>query len=528
MTVRPARGEVRPSAAKQIAYQAYSFPGPSLGWVSDQNLAMSQPGGAYRLDNIFPTATGGILRRGKRRHVTIGSPVKSMFTYTQGPLSRLFAATDDGIYDISNEDPEEEEYGLSEGYCSTAQYTSTDGVLFVRGVNGFDTPWVYDGDEFGTDPALTFDGEEPTTADQLSYVWVFKNRFFFIRKDSLDVFYLPVGQVGGELVKFSLGGVFTLGGSLVFGATWSQETGSGLSSMCVFVTDNGEAAVFQGSNPGDANDWQRVGVYTIGKPMGPEAFFQRGGDLGTCTDIGLISLSQALLRDAESLSPTAMSRPIEPDWGRYVSERFVKRWSSVAWTEGQMLVVAPPTISGQTPVWLVSNATTGRWARFTGWDAMCLAIFNGGLYFGAPDGNVYQANVGGADDGQPYVGVYVPVFDQLGAPGLKSVHMARAVIRSRFAIRERLSVHGDFRISLPAPFDAAVIGEADVWGAAIWGQAKWGGASEANLIQDRWRNTFGDGEAVTIAHQITSASVAPLDAEFIRTDVLFTSGEMQS
>lgn len=527
MSVRPGRINPRPTASEEVAYQAYSFPGPSLGLVSDKNLAMSQPGGAYVLDNIFPTQTGGVLRRGKRRHSELGLMPRTLFTYEQGNVSRMFAITDEDVWDISSDTPASK-YTVTDGYFSTAQYTTTDGVLFVRGVNGHDEPWVYDGDAFVTTPALTFEAEETADPEDLSFTWVFKNRFFFIKKESLDVFYLPVGQIGGGLVKFSLGGVFTNGGSLVYGGNWSQETGSGLSSMCVFITDKGEVAVYQGNNPSDANDWQRVGVYSVGKPLGQNAVIQRGGDLAICTDVGLIALSQALLRDATALSPTAMSRPIEAVWTKYVSERYEKRWAATSWTDGQMLVVAPPTISGQTPIWLVSNATTGRWCRYTAWDATCLAVFNGGLYFGSPDGNVYQANVGGSDDGQPYVGVYVPVFDQMGTPGRKAVHMARVVMRSRFPVRDRLSIHSDFSLTLPPPYDAAPIGDADVWGTAKWNAAKWGGSSEANRVQSRWRNTLGEGEAVTIGHQITSASVAPLDVEIIRTDVLFTVGEQQS
>lgn len=529
MIVRPARGQARPTSAPQASYTPYSLPGPSQGWVSGQNLAMGQIGSAYRLDNIFPTAGGGILRRGNVLHATIGdAPVKTLFTYTSGSVSQLLAADDFGIWDATTTEGVESLYEVTEGRFSLAQYTDTNGVRHVRFVNGVDTPFLYDGSAFSTTPALTFEAEETAVSEDMSFTWVFKNRYFFIRKDSLDVFYLPVGQIGGELKKFSLGGVFPKGGTLVFGGTWSQETGSGLSALCVFVTDNGEVAAFQGDNPNDAAAWQRVGVYSVGKPMGPNAFIPRGGDIACCTDVGLISLSQALLRDATSLSPTSMSKAIGPDWSRYVAERQTKTWQAIAWTESQMLAIALPTASGQAPIWLVSNAETGTWARFTGMDASCFAVFNGGLYFGSPDGNIYQANIGGMDNGLPYVGVYIPSFSQWEQMGRKTVHMARSVIRSRLPVGERLSLQKEYRVSLPAAPDAAVVGEPSVWGIGRWGTARWGGSSEADTVTSRWRNLFGEGEALSIAHQITSASIAPLDAEFIRTDVLFTVGEVQS
>lgn len=517
----------RQTAAPQRSYQSYSFPGPSLGWVSDQNLAVGQPGAAYRLDNIFPTQTGGVLRRGCSVRSDVTDPVRAIFGYEQGVTKQLFAVTDADIWDITTGGSPVSGHSITSGLISIAKYVNTDGLLYIRGVNGEDTPWVYDGSTFGTTPALTFPGGDTTTPEDLKFVWVYQNRFFFIKKESLDLYYLPVASIGGALVKFSLGGLVKEGGHLVFGASWSQNTGSGLSSMCVMVTDQGEAVVFAGSNPGDAADWRLVGTYAIGKPLGPNSFAQRGGDLAICTDIGLIALSQALVQNAASLSPTAMSRPIEPDWARYVGERSSAGWAMTTWTEGQMLAVALPTASGQTPVWLVSNATTGRWGRFTNWNASCLATYDGGLYFGSPNGKVYQANVTGADDGTPYTGIYVPAFDPVGVMGRKAVHMARATIRARFDVREKLSVHADYTLRLPPVPPAAPVPSADVWGLAVWGAATWGGASQGK-VTSVWRNTFGEGEAVTVAHQVTSGSVAPLDAEFIRTDILFTAGEPQS
>lgn len=527
MNVSPARGAARESAAKQKSYGAYSFPGPSLGWVSDQNLAMSQPGAAFVLENIFPTATGGILRRGCAVQADLGDPVKSLFTYGTGGGAKLFAGVDGEIFDVSVRSSPASAYSVTNGYWSVVGFTASDGTRYLRGVNGVDTPWVYDGTTFDPTPALTFPGGSSVTPEQLSFVWSFKNRLFFIQNDSLDVWYLAVGNVGGELTHLPLGGIFSLGGHLVFGASWSMETGGGLSSMCLFVTSNGEVAVYQGMGPDDTNTWGLVGIYFIGKPRGPQSFIRRGGDIVVATDIGFIAISQALQKDTPSLSPSAMSFPIEDEWNRFVRQR-VEPWAAAVWTEGQMVAIALPTPSGQTPTWLVANARTGRWASFTGWDASCLSVYNGELYFGSPDGKVYQANTGGADDGMPYVAAYAPVFDQLGQPGLKTVQMARPVIRARGKLSPRISVHADFRLTLPPPPGAAGEAAAGVWGVGVWGEATWGDGVNGQTITDTWRNVYGEGEAISVAIQITSATVAPLDAEFIRTDVTFTSGEMQA
>jgi hypothetical protein len=63
----------------------------------------------------------------------------------------------------------------------------------------------------------------------LSHNWVYKNRLFYIEKNSLNAWYLAVDSITGTATKLPLGGVFTLGGSLLFGASWSIESGDGLS-----------------------------------------------------------------------------------------------------------------------------------------------------------------------------------------------------------------------------------------------------------------------------------------------------------
>src|SRR5690606_31814360 len=100
--IAPARGVARPTSAAQPTQQTYSWPAPTLGLMANGNIAVSQPGAAYVLDNFRCTATGVILRRGKQRYSTLPAPVVSMFSYQAGNVGRLFAATDTTIYDITN------------------------------------------------------------------------------------------------------------------------------------------------------------------------------------------------------------------------------------------------------------------------------------------------------------------------------------------------------------------------------------------------------------------------------------------
>lgn len=557
MMVREGRRPARQTAKKPKSYEAYSFPAPTLGLMAMNNLAVAVPGSAAMLENWFPTATGAIMRRGKQLYATLGNgnlPAASLFSYVVGSQREFFAATDNAIYNITvvlepankiigteNDDQLGTENDDVIGWMSTegldvlsgqtggnwvvVQY-ATAGGTFLIGVNGTDPAFRYDGTSF--DPAtITFPtGETLTTAD-LSYAWIYKNRIWFMQKDSLDAWYLPIDSIGGELTKFPLGGVFGKGGVLTFGATWSQDVGDGLNALCAFISSEGEAAVYQGSNPNEANDWGIVGVYQTGKPMGPKAHVQIGGDIATATDIAFVPLSEALRREYSQLGANSLSAPIEALWPEEVASRGGAPWHCALWTAKQMVVVGLPTVNAEPPRMLVMNSRTGKWAPFTNWGSTCLHVFNDRLFFGDTLGRVYEANVTGLDDGETYTATYVPSFDQLDMPGHKTVSMVRAVLRGPYDVLEQMSTHTDYTVKLPAVPAATQVSAPGVWGdpGTIWGQFNWGSTSEKK-VQQHWRTQFGAGEVISIGIQITSGAIVPLDVELIRTDVLFTVGDV--
>lgn len=637
MIVREARVPARQTAQKPKSYLSYSFPGPSLGLVAMNNLAVAMPGSATVLENIFPTPEGGIMRRGKLLYATLGAgdkDVTALFSYALGARREFFGATEDTIYNITTitnaknivlgtEDDDilatenddmlglsstygtEQMTGLTGGKWIVVQFATAGGVYLV-GVNGQGSGFVYDGEAFypqvaggvtelgfnaevaaftagetvtggtsgatatiwkvesdGTEGRLfvtdiaggpfqsgetltdgeggeataanaglmvpgtnvTFpNGVSLTTAD-LSYVWIYKNRLWFIQKDSLSAWYHDVDQIAGELTEFPMGGVFGLGGQLTFGTTWSQDVGDGLNALCAFISSEGEAAVYQGSNPESAQDWGIVGVYQTGKPMGPKAHIRFGGDVVMASDIAFVPLSEALRRDYSQLGVNSLSAPIKALWPQEVEQRRAQEWNCVFWSAKQMVVVALPTIDAQTPRMLVMNAETGKWSVFTNWNATCLHMFNNRLFCGDTLGRVYELNVTGMDDGTPYTATYIPTFDQMGEIGNKTVHMVRAVMRSAHKIRERMSVHTDYVVKIPAAPDSSAPTPSSAWGAVVWGSFKWG-SSLARNVQQIWRNQFGAGEVVSVGVQVTSGNVVPLDVEFVRTDVLFTKADI--
>ncbi len=548
---------------KQRDAQLAPFEAPTAGWISNRNIAQPQEQGSAQgaavLENFFPTATSAVLRRGSELYATLGGtgkPVTSMFTYHAGNQDELFAANEDEIYNISvissagnfmlateNDDVIVTDLGDTIGQNSTdgldvlsatvggdwivVQF-ATAGGIFLRGVNGEDTPFVYDGVTFEETPALTFAPPDAAlTPDILSFVWAYKSRLFFIQKDTLDAWYLPVDSIGGELVKLPLGGLFPLGGSLLFGATWSMDSGNqgGLSEQCIFVTTEGEVAVFQGSNPSLAADWSKVGVYRIGKPLGKRAFMRAGGDIVIATSIGFVPISQAVQRDYAALAPAAVSFPIETAWNEAVELRSAP-WNVEVWAKSQMVLVAPPAVADTDPVIFVANSRTGAWAPFTNWDATCLAVWKDRLFFGSQAGKVVEANVSGLDQGNTYTGVYVPLFDTLGtSASLKIPSMARFTVRAQIAVDLQVTCQFDYVASLPPPPDAPLVPVGNQWGNAIWGASVWSGRTDA-VISRNWYSVAGTGYALAPSLQISSGSVVPIDAEIISADLTYRVAEL--
>lgn len=626
----PARAAIRPE--RQRKSDMASFPAPTAGWISNRALALPEQGpqGAYVLDNWFPIATGAILRRGSLPHAQLadGEPVLSLFKYSVGANLKLFGATATTIYDITSvavpedwtlgedtyeigDDSEDWELGDSSvvdrevwegtlgGYWSVVQFSVTGGVYLI-GVNGESTGFIYDGTAFwpnvaGGVWALSYDGEtvpftvgetvtggtsgatgviyeiDPggalvltditgvfendealtgslggaavaastqsnivpgvefgnglTSAD-MDFVWVYKNALYFVQKESLSAWYLPVDSIGGEASELPLGAEFGLGGSLLLGQSWSLNASAqgGLSEQCVFLSTEGEAVVFQGLHPTDTQTWNKVGTYRIGAPLGKRGFIRAGGDLVFATTIGFVALSTAIQVDLGALAPRAVSYAIEDEWNEAVLARGAG-WVCMLWPESQMVAIAPPRGEGE-PLFLVSNARTGAWSRFTNWNATCMEVFNGILYFGTPNGFVMQAMVGGTDFGVPYTGVYAPLYTDHGKPSvMKRAKLARVEMIANAPINEKLSCRFDFDDDLPSPPTPELVPIGNEWDNAVWNESLWG-AERPTVIVKRRHSVSGNGYKLAPVVQITSGAVTPLDAQLVTLDVTYDVGDV--
>jgi hypothetical protein len=479
------RQQVPAQAAQQL--KTVTIPAPTRGIIMNENYTFMQPGGAIVSDNWIPTMRGVKLRGGCSRWCVLPdvSPIISGFEYKSATDERMFAAQLDKLYDVTNSGaPVLVKSGQTSGNYSAAPLFNQGGDWMVIVNDAGDFPLRFDGATWTTLNASQITGPVGSAVEHgrnLSYVWKYRNRLFFIEKESMNAWYLDINAVQGALQLIPLSGSATKGGTLVFGAVWSIDAGDGVDDKCVFFTSEGEAIIFSGSNPSDISNWRQEGRYSVSKPMGMNAHIPIGGDLLIACVDGIIPLSQAITKTFEQLELAAVTRTIKPLWREMAATRNTFPWSMKKWDEwGGTYVTWPGGSPGSQYVGVI-NSATGAWGRIVGYDALCFMYCFRRVFFGTQKGIVMQAERTGYDDGIPYTATLVggwEMFQQ--APATVVWHQARAAFLSAPSepFMPQLAACTDYVIKVPPPPPAGPDpGTPDVWDQGLWDSAKWDQAS---------------------------------------------------
>lgn len=434
------------------------LPSPVGGWVTAQNLAASSEGTCIVLDNGYCTTRGVRARGGNQLFATTGTePVESLIVYQGATVSKMFASSDGDIFDITSPaDPEvapaPDVTGQTSDYYAHVNFATTGGY-FLYAVNGTDDALLYDGSTWtpingASTPAIT-----GATTSTFSHVNVYRNRLYFVEKNSLTVHYLPVDSIGGAASQLSLSGIFRKGGAVFFTATWSSESGSNsLNDYLMVVSTEGEIAIFQGSFPGGI-DWTLSGVAEGPEPLGINGWMKAGGDIAILTERGWIAGSAIRFKDPAALSIDALSSAIEPDWTREARLRRSVPWEVAKWeTKGLAYVNTPVTSTATPPITFIKNLQTGAWSRYTNWDNRCVIVFNNQMYFGTNTGTVHAAEIGGYDVDQPYTMQLAYAWNHLGTFGsMKTVMQVRAELLTSYPVAVRITNSTEYVVNWPSP-----------------------------------------------------------------------------
>lgn len=492
--------------------QTVSVPSPVGGWNARDPIAAMPPTDAIVLDNMFPTTTDVRVRPGMESWATgLSGRVETMMPYSSTTTDKLFAVAGGDVFDVT-----------SAGAVGAAVTTFTSSRIFYEHFttaagnyliccNGLDAPQHYNGTAWATPSITGVTGGASTLIQPVS----FQSRLFFVQDNSLSVWYLAVNSIAGAATEIPLGGVFQDGGYLVAMGNWTIDAGRGIDDHAVFITSNGEVAVYAGSDPTSASTWALVGVYRLGSPVGRRCVVKFAGDLLIICEDGVYPLSVALGKSDNTQAITDKIRSaVTTATAIYKS---VYGWQVLPYQQQNALMLNVP-VSSDVTYQYVMNTITGAWCRFTGWNCISLSLFEGDLYYGGAN-TVYRGWYGSNDNGNDIVSDVKQAFSDFGAPSLnKHFKMVKPYIGTNSTIEPGIILNVDYSDRTVTSAGAAVPVTAGVWGVSLWGQAVWGGGLQTTK---KWRSVNGIG---TTASLRMKAYTKNSDVRWYSTDFLYEVG----
>lgn len=465
---------------------ARSIPAPVGGWNTEDALADMAVTDAVILDNWIPRGGRCEMRRGFIEQATgTAEPVETLITYSGGTGDQLFACAGTDIYEVT-----------SAGALPSAAYASAetarwnwtnfanDAGRFALLANGEQGPIKYDGSAFSSNTITGSAAFGALVEANLKYVMAHKSRLHWGEKENLRVWFLDVNAIAGASELLDLGGVFSSGGTLVGMATWSRDNGSGgLDDLAVYVTSEGQAAIYAGSDPGDPNDWSIVGVFEFARPVGERPLLKDGGEICIVTEEGLLPLSLLVATTRADQKVRMLSRKIGTafaDSALTYGDLF--GWQAAYYSgRGGLIIVNVPTEEGVSAVQYVRASQNGAWCRFTGIPAICWGLANKMVYFGGELG-VYRFDVGASDNSEPIVPDVMPAFNNFGnRTVIKDFTMMRALLYAPSIVRPAMDMAVDYdKSTLPSAVQT-VVTPGDI------------SPDDELMIRDEWTGAAGVG-----------------------------------
>ena len=498
MPVKAISGALSKSGTRRIGnvtkVQGVAVPAPVGGWNAADSLDGMAANEAIVLDNWYPDETVCRVRKGYGDHVTgFASKIETLMSWRGLASSKLLAAAGTAIYDATSAGAVGAAV-VSSTVNARWQHVmySTSAANYLVLCNGGVAPYHYDGTTW-TQPSLTGSG---LTNANLIHVHAFKKRLFFVEKDTLNVWYLPVDSIAGTLTKIDLGPHCLRGGYLMAMGTLTFDGGDGMDDAAVFVTSEGEVIVFQGIDPNAVTTWQMVGRYEVGAPIGRRCLLRFGGDLIIITDDGFQLLSRYILGGRTDAESTAISRKIANAVHEAVDDfRTFFGWQAIFYPKGQLLLFnIPRSTNGNSADQYIMNPTTGAWARYTNQNANCWEIHDDALYFGGAT-MVYLADNGLNDDGADVPAVVKPAFNFFGSRGIrKKFNMIRPIFLIEGAVDIAIRINVDFEDEAPSGSSTFTADSGSAWDADDWDAAVWG---TGDYVAKDWLTVFGLGECAT-------------------------------
>lgn len=434
------------------------------------------PTDAVVMENWIPYPDRIQMRPGSSAHVT-GSANTVSALYSYGGLNgtnTLFGTTNSGVYNVTSAGAlPAAAIALTNGQTVGSQL-STGAANYLTIVNGTDSAVQFNGAAWAAIAAFG-----AVNSNTLNYVETYRQRLYFIIKNTLDVFYLASNAVAGAGTTYTFSSLFRRGGNLVALGTWTIDGGSGPDDHLVMCTSQGELAVFAGQDPAT---WTLKGVYYIGRPLGKKPLYKYGGDLLYLCENGLFPLSKALM--TASIDRTqAVTRKISQIFADAGQNYFGNAgWEITSMPDLPILIVNIP--GDPIRYQYVMHLQTGSWTIFSGWPAFCFGRNGANMYFGTTTG--VNVVAGSSDLGTNITSTILQAYSTMGLSRNKKIEEIRPIFEINGNFTYTMGIASDFQaIGQTNMVSSGLGGAAALWGTAVWGTSLW---TAGESIERAWRS----------------------------------------
>lgn len=497
---------------------AVSLPAPIGGWNKRDALADMDPNDAVSLINLFPSTTSVKLRGGYSQYSTgLGAQCETLISYQAGATAKMKAIAGGNVFDVTAGGAvgAAELTGLLNNRWQYVNIT-TPGGGFIEMCNGVDSVYTYNGTTW-TDQSGNITG---VTSSNLIGINVHKNRVWFIEKSTLKAWYLPVQSISGAAAALDLSAFAPHGGYLMAMGTWTIDAGYGVDDLAVFITSNGDAIVYRGTDPTSASTWALVGVWWLGSPVGRRCFAKWKGDMMLICQDGLLPLSGALQSDR--LNPrVALTDKIQDAMSDAVTNYGANfGWQVIPFPKENAIILNVPITAGNSQQQYVMNTITGAWCSFQGWNANVFELFNDNLYFGG-SGFVGKAWTNTTDANGAIFLDGLQAFNYFKMSGQQKRFV---MMRPTLFIDSNQNINGninvDFDVTAPATTIGTISFSGSTWDSGTWDSALW---TDALSVSKNWQGANGIGYCGAPHLQ---ANLNGANLQWVSTDIVMEPGSI--
>jgi hypothetical protein len=523
-----------PSPVAKGTARLASIAAPWRGWNTRDPLAEMEPGYAPRFDNFVVEGGQPRVRRGWSEWATgLPARVDGLLHFNgAGATESLFAVSSDSVFNITAAGAVgvAEVTGLTSARMDGINVAASGGN-YLLAFNGTDTPKTYDGTSWADWAATGITGD-------IQWAGQVAGRVFCGRSDYLGFYYGAAGAIAGAYTAFPLQGIARKGGGVCAMATLSGDGGDGPQDLSVFITTEGEAIVYAGTDPSDANAWGLVGRWALPRPIGAphRCVANYGGDVLYLSDAGILPLSafRSGADAAQVIDKAALTRAIGETW-RAVADasRSASGWGIIPLTRHSLVVCNVPRGDSDALQIVVSDG--GAVSRWFGVPSAVWAEALGGRVFcgdaTAAGGRVLLWGEDIDDDGDGIRSEAITAFTALRTMGrTKRALRVQPVLRDASGADYTVRVLTDYRVpvsgieALGAGAAAPALpsvgsGSYLVWGTGLWGVGLWGGVDTDVALP--YKTASAVGQAMALRLTMTSGNGRPA---WLASNLIYDAG----